>query len=216
MQKTWMSLLLGAGTGWVAAAPADKFANPVSTAAADSCTFTDAASAIAGKASCSAIILSGIAVPAGQTLDMTNLKKGTTVSFKHTNHHMDQTPFSSDMYQVTFKGTTSFGYKEWEGPLVSFSGTSITITGASGHVLDGQGAKWWDGKGSNGGKTKPKFFSAHKLIDSTISGLNILNTPVQCFSVNQASNLKIKGVSIDNSAGDVTGAITLLACIHER
>ena len=58
--------------------------------------------------------------------------------------------------QVIFEGTTSFGYEEWEGPLISVSGTEITVKGASGHVIDGNGAKWWDGEGSNGGKTKPK------------------------------------------------------------
>jgi galacturan 1,4-alpha-galacturonidase len=61
-------------------------------------------------------------------------------------------------YKVSFEGTTTFEYDEWDGPLISFSGKSITITGASGHVIDGNGAKWWDGEGSNGGKTKPKFF----------------------------------------------------------
>ena len=53
------------------------------------------------------------------------------------------------MYQVTFQGTTTFGYKEWQGPLISVSGTSITVLGASGHCIDGDGARWWDGKGGN-------------------------------------------------------------------
>lgn len=101
-----------------------------------SCTFTDAASAIKGKTSCSAITLSGITVPAGTTLDLTGLKDGTT---------------------VTFTGTTTFGYKEWEGPLISVSGKNILVQGASGHIIDGNGAAWWDSKGSNGGKTKPKY-----------------------------------------------------------
>ena len=104
-------LLLGAGA-------VSALALPASSAA--SCTFTTAAAAIAGKAKCTSIILSNIAVPAGTTLDMTKLTTGTTVQFV---------------------GTTTFGYKEWAGPLVSFSGTSITITGASGSVIDGNGAK---------------------------------------------------------------------------
>lgn len=62
----------------------------------------------------------------------------------------------TNLLQVIFEGTTSFGYKEWEGPLISVSGTKITVKGESGHVIDGNGAKWWDGEGSNGGKTKPK------------------------------------------------------------
>lgn len=147
----------------------------------DGCTFTDSDTASASKASCTSIVLKDITVPAGETLDLTDLADGTT---------------------VTFEGTTTFEYEEWEGPLISFSGTGLTVTGASGHVIDGNGAKWWDGEGSNGGVTKPKFFYAHKMIDSTISNLNIQNYPVQCFSVNGAENLYITDVTIDNSAGD--------------
>lgn len=49
----------------------------------DGCTFTGstgAASAIASKSSCSTITLNNVAVPAGQTLDLSNLGQGTTVS----------------------------------------------------------------------------------------------------------------------------------------
>ncbi|KAK7706681.1 Polygalacturonase 1 [Diaporthe eres] len=156
-------------------------AAPAEVKRADACTFTDAASAIKGKASCSTITLNNIAVPAGTTLDLTKLKTGT---------------------KVIFQGTTSFGYKEWEGPLISVSGTDITVTGASGHVIDGNGSKWWDGKGSNGGKTKPKFFYAHSMKQSTIKGLNVKNSPVQFMSINSATDLSVIGVTYDNSAGD--------------
>ncbi|EME83261.1 glycoside hydrolase family 28 protein [Pseudocercospora fijiensis CIRAD86] len=172
-QKILTSLLLGAGAG--------NSSSSASPTVQDGCTFTDSDTASASKASCTAIVLKDITVPAGETLDMTDLADGTT---------------------VTFEGTTTFEYDEWKGPLISFSGTGLTVTGASGHVIDGNGAKWWDGKGSNGGVTKPKFLYAHKMIDSTISGLNIQNCPVQCFSVNRAENLYIKDVTIDNSAGD--------------
>lgn len=49
---------------------------------ASTCTFSGskgAASAISSKTSCSTIVLSSVAVPAGTTLDLTGLKKGTTV-----------------------------------------------------------------------------------------------------------------------------------------
>lgn len=107
--------------------------------------------------------------------------------------------------QVIFQGTTTFGYKEWEGPLISVSGTDITVSGASGHVIDGNGAKWWDGQGSNGGKTKPKMFYAHSLKSSTIKGLNVKNTPVQFMSINGATDLNVVDVTMDNSAGDSQG-----------
>jgi galacturan 1,4-alpha-galacturonidase len=112
-------------------------ANPVpANSRRASCTFTDAASAISGKKSCSTITLKDITVPAGTTLDLTKLNDGT---------------------KVIFSGTTTFGYKEWAGPLISVSGNNILVEGAAGHVIDGNGAKWWDGKGSNGGKKKPKY-----------------------------------------------------------
>ncbi|KAH7140602.1 glycoside hydrolase [Dactylonectria macrodidyma] len=149
-----------------------------------SCTFTDAATAIKNKASCSSIILKDIAVPAGTTLDLTKLNSGT---------------------HVTFQGTTTFGYKEWEGPLISFSGSNILIDGASGHSINCHGERWWDTKGSNGGKTKPKFFSAHSLKNSNIKGLNVLNTPVQAFSINTVTNLGVYDVTLDNSLGDSKG-----------
>ncbi|KAL3426903.1 endopolygalacturonase [Phlyctema vagabunda] len=149
-----------------------------------SCTFTTAAAAIKGKTSCTAIVLNNIAVPAGTTLDLTGLKSGT---------------------KVTFQGTTTFGYEEWSGPLVSVSGTSITVVGASGSVIDGNGARWWDGKGSNGGKTKPKFFYAHSLKSSSISGLTFKDSPVQMMSINSCTTLAVSGITMNNKNGASLG-----------
>lgn len=81
-------MIVGAGA-LVAAAPA-----PAPTAAprledakinkrGDSCTFTDAAAASESKASCATIILSDITVPAGETLDMTDLADNTYVRLPH-------------------------------------------------------------------------------------------------------------------------------------
>lgn len=135
------------------------------------------------KASCSTIILDSLTVPGGTTLDMTDLPDETV---------------------VIFQGTTTFGHKEWDGPLFAVSGTNVKVAGhASGSsVLDGQGALYWDGKGSNSGVTKPKFFQAHDLTHSLIENLKILNPPVQVFSINGAQNLEIAYVTIDASAGD--------------
>ncbi|KAJ5233689.1 uncharacterized protein N7469_005455 [Penicillium citrinum] len=170
--------LLGAAS--VQAAPADLEAR-------SSCTFSGskgAESAMKSKTSCSTITLSNIQVPAGKTLDLTGLKKGT---------------------KVIFEGETTFGYKEWKGPLISVSGTDITVEGASGHVINGDGARWWDGKGTNGGKTKPKFFYAHKMISSHINNINIKNSPVQVFSINGANDLTLNKINIDNKDGDSKG-----------
>ncbi|KAJ5133681.1 hypothetical protein N7448_001295 [Penicillium atrosanguineum] len=176
--------LLGAAA--VHAAPAATRASEIEQRSS-TCTFSGAkgaASAIKSKTSCSTIVLSSVAVPAGTTLDLTGLNKGTT---------------------VIFEGETTFGYKEWSGPLVSVSGTDITVQGASGAYLNGDGARWWDGKGTNGGKTKPKFFYAHKLINSKIEDIYIKNSPVQVFSINGANDLTLSGITVNNADGDANG-----------
>lgn len=166
-----------------AAAPAPTAA-PNLKDRATTCTFTNAASASKSKTSCATIVLDNVAVPSGTTLDLTGLTSGT---------------------HVIFEGTTTFGYEEWSGPLVSVSGTDITVTGASGSVLDGDGSRWWDGEGSNGGKTKPKFFYAHSLKSSSISGLTFKNSPVQMMSINSATDLTVSGITMDNADGDAEG-----------
>lgn len=109
--------------------------------------------------------------------------------------------------EVIFEGTTTFGYEEWDGPLVSVSGTDITVTGATGAVLDGDGSRWWDSEGSNGGKTKPKFFYAHNLLGtSSINNIYIENSPVQVFSIDDSTGLTITDATIDNTDGDDNGA----------
>lgn len=151
---------------------------------ATSCTFSGsagAASASKSATSCATIVLSNVAVPSGTTLDLSGLADDTT---------------------VIFQGTTTWGYQEWAGPLLNIGGNKITVQGASGHVLNPDGARWWDGKGGNGGKTKPKFFAAHDLTDSTISNINIKNTPVQAVSIAGCDGLTITGMTIDDSAGD--------------
>jgi polygalacturonase len=181
------SLLLALVAELALAAPAPA---PAPTAAAildkraTTCTFSGssgASLASKSKKSCATIVLSSVAVPSGTTLDLTGLNSGTS---------------------VIFEGTTTFGYKEWSGPLVSVSGTDITVTGASGSVLDGGGAQYWDGEGSNGGKTKPKMFYAHSLTNSVIQNVKIINSPVQVYSVNGANGLLMNNLIIDDSAGD--------------
>ncbi|KAK4625592.1 Polygalacturonase [Fulvia fulva] len=166
------------------------FANPLPLpeGSTDSgCTFSGsdgASKAQQSKSSCSTITPSSVEVPAGKTLDLTELNDGT---------------------KVVFQGTTTFGYKEWEGPLVSISGKKITVTGESGSLLDGDGSRWWDGEGDDG-KTTPKLFEAHDSTSSKISGITIKNSPVQVFSINEVEDLTVEGVTIDNKDGDSQGA----------
>lgn len=132
---------------------------------------------------CSDITIKDFTVPAGKTLDLTNLVSGST---------------------VTFQGKISFGYSEWKGPLISISGSKVTVKGASNHVIDGSGSKWWDGKGDSG-KKKPKMLSLKLTGGSTVQNLKIRNAPHQVISVNTCSDLTISGITIDNRDGDSNG-----------
>ncbi|KAI0153071.1 polygalacturonase [Xylariaceae sp. FL1272] len=164
--------------------------DPALVKRATSCTFSGsngASLASVSQKSCSTLILSALAVPAGETLDLSNLPDDTT---------------------VTFEGTTTFGYEEWDGPLMQIEGTGIKIIGASGAVLNGNGASYWDGGGGSSGKTKPKFFYAHDLTDSSITNLYIENTPIQAVSINGVDGLTITGMTINNQAGDSLGKNT--------
>lgn len=93
-------------------------------ARAATCKFTGSlgySSASKSKSSCSTIILDSLTVPAGVTLDMTDLPDNTV---------------------VIFEGETTFGYEEWEGPLFAVSGTNIKVAGesSSSSILNGNGA----------------------------------------------------------------------------
>lgn len=184
-----------AGASAVLASPAQPMTTPAPSPGeveraieerAATCKFTGTAgysSASKSKASCSTIILDGLTVPAGKTLDMTGLEDGTV---------------------VIFEGTTKWGYAEWEGPLFAVSGTNVKVAGTTSAVLDGQGALWWDGEGDDG-KVKPKFFQAHDLTGSTIESLYVLNPPHQVFSINGADTLALAGITVDASDGDDGG-----------
>ncbi|KAI1853907.1 hypothetical protein JX265_012592 [Neoarthrinium moseri] len=157
---------------------------------ANSCTFSGSdghASASSSKAVCSTIVLSALNVPAGVTLDLDGLNDDTT---------------------VVFEGNTTFAYSAWAGPLFAVSGNNITVRGAEGSTLDGQGALYWDGKGGSGGVTKPKFFRANHMNDSILDSITIHNAPRNSFSLNFVNNLLVKDVTIDDSAGDALGKNT--------
>ncbi|KAL6412493.1 putative extracellular polygalacturonase [Ilyonectria robusta] len=187
------ALLAGATTVLAAPAPEPTAAPNLERAVAkrasngSSCTFSGSdgySEASASKSSCATIVLSALTVPSGTTLDLTDLPDDT---------------------EVIFEGETVWEYGEWEGPLFAVSGTSITVTGSDGSSLNGNGASYWDGEGSNGGKTKPKFFQAHDLTTSTIQNINIVNPPVQVFSINGVQTLSLTGITIDAKDGDDNG-----------
>ncbi|KAL1646490.1 hypothetical protein SLS61_007852 [Didymella pomorum] len=154
------------------AAPAAPAITPAPEAAvvkrATSCTFSGsagAASASKSQTACATIVLNNVAVPSGTTFDLSKLADDTT---------------------VIFEGTTTWGYKEWAGPLLNIGGNKITVKAASGAVLNPDGARC--------------------LTSSTVTGISIKNTPVQAVSIASCDGLTITDMTIDSSAGD-TGSL---------
>ncbi|KAJ6503860.1 glycosyl hydrolases family 28-domain-containing protein [Mycena sanguinolenta] len=168
---------------------ATKTTSTVTTTTASSgtaCTVTAIGQVASATASCTAIVLSNLAVPSSTTLNLSKLKTGTT---------------------VTFAGKTTFAFTDWDSDLIDIGGEDITIQGASGSVIDGNGQAWWDGQGSNGGVTKPDHFIVLKSTGtSLVQNLHIQNWPVHCFDITSASGTTITGLTLDNSAGNAPNA----------
>ncbi|RKL32530.1 Polygalacturonase [Fusarium proliferatum] len=155
----------------------------------DACIVTDYSGLATAVSSCTNIVLAGFQVPTGKQLDLSKLKAGTTVTFKG---------------KTTFATTADNDFD----PIV-ISGSGVTITGASGHVIDGNGQAYWDGQGSNNqDNPKPDHFIVVKKTtgNSKITNLNIQNWPVHCFDITGSSDLTISGLILDNRAGDKPNA----------
>ncbi|CAG9766620.1 unnamed protein product [Ceutorhynchus assimilis] len=143
-----------------------------------SCTVTSYSGVAAALQSCTALILKDITVPAKTTLAL-KLKSGAS---------------------LTFAGTIRFAVAAWAGPLIEIKGAKVTVNGA-GATLDGDGPKYWDGKGDNG-TVKPKFLRIKTTGGSTVKNIKLLNCPKQCVSINSASDTVLDNFNIDVSAGD--------------
>ncbi|CAK4340453.1 unnamed protein product [Aphanomyces euteiches] len=126
--------------------------------------------------SCTSVVISSLQVPAGVTLDLTKLKDSAT---------------------VTFTGTTTFGTKLWEGPLILLTGTNLKVTGPG--TLNGQGEWYWP-QGQS--VTRPVFFRLTHVEKSTLSGFTLKNSPFRTFSVLNSVNTVITGLTLDSKAGN--------------
>ncbi|KAH9874434.1 hypothetical protein IAQ61_003623 [Plenodomus lingam] len=137
----------------------------------------------AAVSGCTDITLDGITVPGKSTIDLSSLKQGS---------------------KVTFAGRTFWEHGDANYPLVKISGVDVEITGAEGAVLDGNGACWWDGLGSNGGVAKPNHFFQVRGVSgkSCIHDLYIENYPVHGIMVSGSSGLDIHHVTLNNTAGE--------------
>ncbi|CAK4773864.1 unnamed protein product [Aphanomyces euteiches] len=140
------------------------------------CTLSGTHSNSNSLTSCSTVVISSLTVPAGVTLDLTKLKAGATVSFT---------------------GTTTFGTKLWEGPLVLLTGTNLKVTGPG--TLDGQGAWYWK-QGQS--VTRPVFFRLNNVGQSTLTGFTLKNSPFRTFSILNSVNTQLTGLTLDSKAGD--------------
>ncbi|KAJ8918262.1 hypothetical protein NQ315_014132 [Exocentrus adspersus] len=158
------------------------------TALAATCTITkyDKDNIDNAAKDCSDLTLDGINVPAGVTL-VVNLKQGA---------------------KLTFKGTLTWEYKEWSGPLFNISGTDVEIVGAKDHVLDVKGNLWWDGKGEHGGKIKPVSFVFQRLKNSVIRNITIKNTPFHAIWIEHSDGVVTQDVYVNNKDGDALGIST--------
>ncbi|KAG5899494.1 hypothetical protein JTB14_015204 [Gonioctena quinquepunctata] len=155
-------------------------AAPPSVAVREDCIIKEFSQVEAVSANCDNIVVSNLEVPAGQTLDFQFKKPGVT---------------------ITFEGKTTFGFQAWAGPLLRIQAKGITVQGAPGSVLDGQGPLYWDGKGGKGLK-KPKFFKIKATGGSVFKNINLKNCPVQCTSIGMSDSVTLSGWNIDVSEGD--------------
>ncbi|KAK6063511.1 glycosyl hydrolase family 28 [Seiridium cupressi] len=154
----------------------------VNDTAPATCTVTSYSAIASAVASCTDIVLENIFAPANSSIDLTSLQNGTT---------------------VTFAGNTTFGTTaDHDFIPIKVSGSDLTITGAEGHVIEGNGAAYWDGLGSNGGSSKPNWFlKLSNVYESSVTNLHIVNWPVHNIQITGSSGVTIDGLNMDNSAG---------------
>lgn len=150
-------------------------------------TISSASDITAANLACTTININSFTMTAGETLDLTGLTSGTVVNLK---------------------GDVTFGFENWEGPLFKIGTSSETGTftfNGNGHTLNGQGAKYWDGEGTNDGVTKPHPMVKISKGGGSFSNVVVLNSPAQAVSVGNTAQFKISGITIDNSAGASLG-----------
>ena len=131
---------------------------------------------------CSNILLSGITIPASSTLSVTVPTSGALL-------------FGGTM---TVEYTPDASYT----PIV-IKGTHAKVVGLAGAVIDGQGSKYWDGQGSNGGSAKPDhFIKIDDMTSSSFSEMKIQNWPTHLFEITGCTGMTITNLILDNSAGN--------------
>ncbi|KAJ6541600.1 polygalacturonase [Mycena capillaripes] len=160
------------------AVPSNSTASRTETAKRATCTVNSVASA-ADLSDCTAVIITAFTVPSGNTITIA-AASGATVTMTG---------------DITFAKTTS------AGPLITFDTDNILFNGGD-HNINGNGAMYWDGLGTNGGVAKPHPFVKFKGF-GTFEDVTVLNSPAQAISVGTTGGAAIiQGITVDNSAGD--------------
>ncbi|KAG8846676.1 hypothetical protein FRB96_001912 [Tulasnella sp. 330] len=146
-------------------------ATETDTAKRATCTVNSVASA-ANLSGCTTVVITAFTVPSGSTLTLA-AASGATIT---------QTG------DITFAKTTS------AGPLLTFSTNNVIYNGGD-HKINGNGASYWDGQGTDGELNRFKGYG-------TFEDVTILNSPAQAISVGTTGSTVIQGITVDNSAGD--------------
>ncbi|CAK5263184.1 unnamed protein product [Mycena citricolor] len=171
-------LRLAALVAVAAAAPSNV--TRTETAKRATCTVNSVSSA-SNLGSCTSVVIEAFTVPSGSTVTIA-AASGATVTMTG---------------DITFAKTTS------SGPLITFNTANINFNGGN-HNINGNGAAYWDGQGTNGGVTKPHPFVKFKG-SGTFSSVTVLNSPAQAISVGTTAASVIQHVTVDNSAGAALG-----------
>ncbi|KAG8890667.1 hypothetical protein FRB98_006170 [Tulasnella sp. 332] len=155
------------------------------TAKRTTCTVNSVASA-ADLSGCSAVIITAFTVPAGETITLSAASGAT----------------------ITQTGDITFAYTTATGPLITFDTDNVLYNGGD-HNINGNGALYWDGQGTDGGVAKPHPFVKFKGY-GTFEYVTVLNSPAQAISVGTTGTTVIESITVDNSAGntDSLGANT--------
>jgi polygalacturonase len=140
------------------------------------CKLTGTYTSSSDLSSCDTITISSLSVPPGVTLDLTKVKNHATINFI---------------------GTTTFGTKLWDGPLVLLTGSNLKVSG--GGTLDGQGEWYWK-QGQS--VTRPVFFRLNGVDHSALSGFTLKNSPFRTFSIESSTSTTLSGLTLDSSAGN--------------
>lgn len=107
---------------------------------------------------------------------------------------------------LLFAGTMTVEYTpDADYTPIVIKGDNAKVVGLAGAVIDGQGSKYWDGEGSNGGTAKPDhFIKLSDMTSSTFEEITIQNWPTHLFEITGCTDMTISNVILDNSAGDAT------------